>query len=227
MIAWLQADHRTRLAQLHVWAAVTVLQAVGMHSEHGMAAVEAAGAEAWMEAEVGRDPWGALPPAATSESDAASSSGAVGEADESPGDLKKEVEEEDFWKVEEQALKDLIENGTTRWTEADSPPPPMPPPSSEDPSSGPGGLPDVDMEDDPFSALLSAMGEGEKNEEESPSDGSPEEEEQEQEEETEEQRVAREELAEREQVAQAIDVWEEAALGAHLRRISKWHFVSF
>lgn len=114
-------DHRNALAQLHVWAIVSVLQAVGTQSEHGRAAVEAAGAEVWMEVEIGSDPWGALPAAGSAPSNDSESESTV-EAEEEPpadnndgkeGEGEGSVVEEGFWKVEEQALKDLVENGTS------------------------------------------------------------------------------------------------------------------
>lgn len=64
-------------------------------------------------------------------------------------------------------------------------------------------------------ALLSAIG-SEKQKDEGGSPGSPDEGRAivpAEEEETEEERVAREEARERDEVAKAIDVWEEAALG--------------
>lgn len=81
-----------------VQALVSVLQAVGRHSDHGMTAIEAVGAVAWMQVEVGSDPWGA--------------SSAV------PSPPLLCSQEEDFWKVEEKALHDLVEKGTLRWREA-------------------------------------------------------------------------------------------------------------
>lgn len=97
------SDHRASLAQLHIWALVSTLQAVGTHSEQGAAALQAVGGAAWLEAELLDHSWcvvesGETLPAAAGR------------------ETSKGVEEP-FWKEEEDALKELLSTGRARWVE--------------------------------------------------------------------------------------------------------------
>ena len=181
-------DHRASLAQLHIWALVSTLQAVGTHSEQGAVALQAVGGAAWLEVELLDHSWCVVESEDTP----------AGAAGREKSNNDKGVEEP-FWKEEEDALKELLSTGRARWVEEGG---------AENPQHAGEEMPKADTpapDADGLDALLRSMGgdDGESKIRQEEQEHSPEDD-------TDKQLAAQQ--VEREAMAKAIADWESMAL---------------